>query len=452
LPELESGPEDDEVGYRLDLWDDETRGRLIQVLISAGVRHRFEEEELVILAADEARVDRIVAQVTGALADDDEDEDDEGLDRGATTTGENVARDLYDAAKVLREDPTDMQADVALGECSAAVFAADSLPYLDEDQLAAVGRITRRLLGALGADEALEDEIRHQAEVLCRLLAPAAGEAELAAEIERARQRLETGAKQKRRPVALPRSPVTPGGEMGEAALVATTVPGATVPDGDVDGGRDGGVDNIAAPAQAADLPAGAVIAAASAPPLDLAAGADDEPEARSFDAGTDGEEGDIEEDEEEEDTGELVYELAEWLPEQRVELSVLLEGAGISYSWDGADLTIAEEHETEVDGLFEQVHGALDDDDEARYRSIEELFGAVDRLANDPGSEERRAGFLEAVGAVELPTPVGVDDAYWWRVRSQGHAVVAALDHQARNEEISREAALLAEMLHEMV
>jgi len=107
------------------------------------------------------------------------------------------------------------------GESSAAVFAADSLPDLDEDQLAAVGRVTRRLLGALGADEALEDEIRHQAEVLCRLLAPAAGEAELAAEIERARQRLEAGAKQKRRPVALPRSPVTPGGEMGEAALVA---------------------------------------------------------------------------------------------------------------------------------------------------------------------------------------------------------------------------------------
>ena len=122
----------------------------------------------------------------------------------------------------------------------------------------------------------------------------------------------------------------------------------------------------------------------------------------------------------------------------------MLLEGAGIAYAWDGTDLTIAEEHETEVDGLFEQVHGALDDDDEARYRSIEELFGAVDRLANDPGSEERRRAFLEAVGAVELPTPVGVDDTYWWRVRSQGHAVVAALDNQARNEEISREAALL--------
>ncbi len=218
LPELDSGPEDDEVGYRLDQWDDETRGRLIQVLISAGIRHRFEEEELVVLAANEAKVDRIVAQVTGALEDDDEDDDGQ---EGAAGTGENVARDLYEAAKVLREDPTDMQADVALGESSAAVFAADSLPDLDGDQLAAVGRVTRRLLGALGADEALEDEIRHQAEVLCRLLAPAAGEAETEAELARARARLEAGAKEKGRLVSLPHTEVTPGGDMGEVSAGA---------------------------------------------------------------------------------------------------------------------------------------------------------------------------------------------------------------------------------------
>jgi hypothetical protein len=156
--------------------------------------------------------------------------------------------------------------------------------------------------------------------------------------------------------------------------------------------------------------------------------------------------------DDDDENSGELVYELAEWLPEQRVELSMLLESAGVAYNWDGPDLTVAEDYETEVDGLFEQVHGLLDDDDEARYRSIEELFGAVDRLANDPGNEERRAIFLGAVAAVELPTPVGVDDSYWWRVRSQGHVVVGALDNGARNEDVSRESALLAEMLHEMV
>ncbi|HYA45351.1 MAG TPA: hypothetical protein VED59_07075, partial [Acidimicrobiales bacterium] len=96
--------------------------------------------------------------------------------------------------------------------------------------------------------------------------------------------------------------------------------------------------------------------------------------------------------------------------------------------------------------------HGIPEDDDEARYRTIEELFGSVDRLANDPADPERRRSFLEAVAAVEQPTPVGVDDAYWWRVRSQGHAVVAAIDADARDEEVSREAATLAEMLHEMV
>ena len=136
LPELASGPDDDEVGYRLDQWDDPTRGRLILALINSGVRHRFEEEELVILAVDEAEVDRLVGRVTGTADDDDEDEDGDGA---PVTTGDNVALDLYEAAKVLRTDPTDMQADVALGESSAAVFAVDFLPDLDEEQLAAVG-------------------------------------------------------------------------------------------------------------------------------------------------------------------------------------------------------------------------------------------------------------------------------------------------------------------------
>ena len=77
----------------------------------------------------------------------------------------------------------------------------------------------------------------------------------------------------------------------------------------------------------------------------------------------------------------------------------MLLESAGMPYNWDGSDLTVAEEHEDEVDGLFEQVHGTVEEDDEARYHSIEELFGAVDRLANDPGDEDRQRALLEAVG-----------------------------------------------------
>jgi hypothetical protein len=446
LPELESGPDDDEVGYRLDLWDDRTRARLIEALILAGVLHRFEEEELVILAVDEAEVDRLVDVVTGMAAPSrglDDDDDDE---LATPEEAKDASRELYDAAKRLRDNPTDMQADAALGEASAAVFAVDYLPDMDEYDLAAVGRVTRRLLGALGADEALEDEIRHQAEVLCRLVAPSAGEAEAHAETERARARLERGAKETRRLAVLPHSKVTPGGEMGAPTLdlAAQAAAGTEVTSDRVGGNGADGAHTKVDEADDGDASAGQL---AHEPP-DL-----------SKDGGPDGGglsdddvEDQVDDEDDDENSGELVYELAEWLPEQRVELSMLLESAGIAYNWDGPDLTVAEDYETEVDGLFEQVHGLLDDDDEARYRSIEELFGAVDRLANDPGNEERRTAFLGAVAAVELPTPVGVDDAYWWRVRSQGHVVVGALDNGARNEDVSRESALLAEMLHEMV
>lgn len=439
LPELESGPDDDEVGYRLDQWDDATRGRLIGVLAGTGVLHRFEDEELVVLAVDEAEVDRIVARVNGTgAAQEDEDEE---AELPVAEGDANAAREVYAAALRLREDPTDMQADAALSEASVLLFAADRLPVTDEDHLAAIGRVTRRLLGALGADEAMEDEIRHQAELLCRLIAPAAGADEAEREAARARLRLEAGAKEKGRLVELPQSEVTPAGEI---VLVASPPDEVGVDAALTEGG---GLEPLLGPTDAAQAGEGPFLAS-SAPPA--VAGP------TTGELGDDGAE--VEQDEDEDDdqdeeaSGELVFELAEWLPEQRVELSMLLESSGIAYNWDGADLTVAEQHEDEVEGLFGQIQGLADEDDEARYRAIEELFGAAGRLANDPTSEERQGAFLGTVGAVEQATPVGVDDAYWWRVRTQGRALVRAVESGARPDEVSRDASLLAEMLHEMV
>jgi hypothetical protein len=468
LGELESGPEDDEVGYRLDQWDDATRGRMIQLLISASVPHRFEDEELVVLAEDEDRVDRLVARATGS-EDEDEELEDGGAKKALAAGDRRTSLELYEAAKHLRQDPTDMQADVALAEASAAVFAVDYLPDLDEAHMAAVGRVTRRLLGALGADEALEDEIRHQAEILCRLVAPSAGEAEADAETERARARLETGAKEKGRQVELPQSEVTPGGELGAnvPSQAGPGEPGASgEPAASGEPGGAGGPDGQGGEQGGEEAPSVALVADEEGALVELGTEIEARAEGLEASPATEVDQAgqldqvdqldeleDVGEDEvEDEDTGEIVYELGEWLPEQRIELSMLLESAGVAYNWEGADLTVAEDHETEVEALFGQVRGLAEEDDEARYRSIEELFGSVDRLANDPSNEERQQAFLHAVAAVEQPTPVGVDDAYWWRVRSQGHAVVAALEADGRLDEVSREAALLAEMLHEMV
>ena len=97
-------------------------------------------------------------------------------------------------------------------------------------------------------------------------------------------------------------------------------------------------------------------------------------------------------------DADETVYELPEWLPEQRARLGLLLDEAGIRYLWDGADLVVPSDREAQVEALFDQVGTPSpeddddDDDGESRYRSLEELFAAADRLAGDPGDEQRAA------------------------------------------------------------
>lgn len=62
LPELLPGSGAEEVGYRLGGWEGRARGRLIEALVSQGVLHRFEDEELIVLLADESTVDRAVAE------------------------------------------------------------------------------------------------------------------------------------------------------------------------------------------------------------------------------------------------------------------------------------------------------------------------------------------------------------------------------------------------------
>ncbi|MBO0747364.1 MAG: hypothetical protein J2O47_03375, partial [Acidimicrobiaceae bacterium] len=211
LPELEVGDEDDEVGYRLDDWEDAARGRLIQGLIDAGIRHRFEDDELVVAADDEERVDDLVEEAAETAEEDDDfreihlvedvfvsDKDraetyvpgiglvdahgrplqSAGRPHYAISTLERdeleeltvQVRRLRVAARRLRVDPTDMEADGDVAEASAAVFVTDQFPGLNTDTWEAVGRTTRRLLGALGSEEALEDEISRQAGILSVLL------------------------------------------------------------------------------------------------------------------------------------------------------------------------------------------------------------------------------------------------------------------------------------------
>lgn len=160
LEELVEGEAEDEVGYNLDEWDDAARGELIAALVDTGYRHRFEGDELVVAAEDEEEVDLLIAHLAtpGNMGDPND-----------PVPGQVLTK-LADAANRLVIDPTDMIADGDLAEAAAGVFSIDAVWGVDDDTWAAIGRVTRRLLGALGADEALEDEIGDNASLLSRLL------------------------------------------------------------------------------------------------------------------------------------------------------------------------------------------------------------------------------------------------------------------------------------------
>ena len=376
LPELEAGDEEDEVGYRLGGWHDRDRGRLIEFLNSLRIPHRFEEDELVVTAEDEERVDDLIAElVATATAYDDEAEFDDRLSEPGGSDGHHPdAMDddtaatvalLADAARRLRADPTDMQADADVAEASAAVFLSDGFAGVDSETWAAVGRVTRRLLTALGADEALEEEIRLQAGVLSKLLDS----------------------------VPLSAQQALPNGKEGVSdAPDVSVMPAST------------------STSRSARLAVG------------------------------------------------TVYELPEWLPEQRAHLSVLLDDNHIVHEWEADDLVVESARENETEALFSLV-GAADDEeeddeaDELRYHAIEELFNASGRLASDPEDPQRIADLLEWATEVDGPAPVGMNEVFWLRVVNRIHALTDALESGEPDDDfVASEAATLHDLLRSIV
>jgi hypothetical protein len=391
LAELEESHADTEVGYRLTDWDDGDRGLLIEALIENEILHRFEADELVVAGDDEDAVDALVAQIGGGSGDSDEDLDDD-LGEADEATVEALEALLH-AARRLRTDPTDMAADSELAESGADIFAIDNVYGVDSETWASIGRVTRRLLAALGADVALEDEISAQAAVLCRLVEPI----------------------------------VSPQ-------------------DGDATPWR------IAYTARRA---------AVYVPPLADGTETDETDEAETDE--TDEAEADAAPDDEVEDRHQVVYDLADWLPEERAQLDLLLERDDIAYTWEGTEIVVSEDDWDAVDALCAEVGrsdpGPLepvedpDADDEDGYQALSELFGAADRLSGDPEDKAKRKAFVDAAAVVSgAPVPFGMSDDQWWRIRTRVRSLTDSLDIGAGAVVIRDGATTLSDLLRGFV
>lgn len=160
-----------------------------------------------------------------------------------------------------------------------------------------------------------------------------------------------------------------------------------------------------------------------------------------------------------------LVYEMDGWEAGERTALDKLLDAESIAHRWDGDDLLVPEDTEERVDGLMDRVEFpdaleavavAEDDDvdDEAVYAVMSDLFVAADRLADEHSVDVEMAGGLVVASAAAsaAEAPYGVEPASWKQVQQLAEGIVGAIESEAEDEVVVREAASLRDLLHRMV
>lgn len=160
-----------------------------------------------------------------------------------------------------------------------------------------------------------------------------------------------------------------------------------------------------------------------------------------------------------------LVYEMDGWEEGERSALDELLKADGIPRRWEGDDLLVPEKHEAGVDALMDRVEfpdalealpyqEADDIDDEAVYAVMSDLFVAADRLAGERSVDVEMAGELATASAAAsaAPPPYGVEAASWSQVQKLAEGIVGALEAEADDEVVVREAASLRDLLRRYV
>jgi hypothetical protein len=161
------------------------------------------------------------------------------------------------------------------------------------------------------------------------------------------------------------------------------------------------------------------------------------------------------------EDEQEAVFELADWTADERKDLGARLEAAGIAHEWEGDDLVVAEADADAVDDIIEAVEypdelaPAADDEDDggAGYAVMSDLFVSTDRLQRDPDDPNLVGQFYEAAeGAADATAPFGVAPEVWQQVQELSAGICDALEGEAADDVVSRDAAALRQLLSRYV
>ena len=165
-------------------------------------------------------------------------------------------------------------------------------------------------------------------------------------------------------------------------------------------------------------------------------------------------------------DEDEVLYELADWAPQQRVLLGNALTAAGILHLWEEGDLVVNQADEERVEAMLDEMEGAevlqvddergLDEDDDgglAAQEAMGELFVAADRLMHEPDDLNLAGDLVEAAETVnQLAAPYGIDPGAWVQIGELASVVRDSVATGADTDVVARDARTLREVLRRYV
>ena len=166
-------------------------------------------------------------------------------------------------------------------------------------------------------------------------------------------------------------------------------------------------------------------------------------------------------------DDDEVLYDLADWEPEQRSTLDRILTAEGVAYRWEGGrgssswmapgpvsgpasppqasdQLVVAERHADVVEELIDELDhpDALevvdDDGDDGAAEVLSSLYVAGDVLAGAPGNLAAAHDLAQAIdSAGGLAVPYGLDPTAWEELRRRAATLAEHLGAGGGDDEV---------------
>ncbi|HEY5886701.1 MAG TPA: hypothetical protein VIT24_03185 [Acidimicrobiales bacterium] len=153
-----------------------------------------------------------------------------------------------------------------------------------------------------------------------------------------------------------------------------------------------------------------------------------------------------------------VVYEVAEWSPEDRADLTDALADEGVRYVFDDmGDLVVEAIDEDRVDTLVDELtagEDVVDEDIPVATEVLSGLFVAADKLRKSPRDGKAiLAAREQAEAVIALPPPYGFERRTWAQIGLRAGALRVLLEEDGPDDEVVSEAAeALRDLLHPMV